>query len=169
MGRRSRKRARRPPDLRGDSARDSADAGPAAARTGHGATVSTPRRRRATGEPPPAPWGGFPLVELCIFLGLVLAVLGFVLGARRGHVMVVAGVALASLASLELSIREHLAGYRSHTTLLAATVGVITLAVLFFLQVARGLMLGIGAAVFAAMFLALRELFKRRSGGLGFR
>ncbi len=83
--------------------------------------------------------------------------------------MVVAGVALASLASLELSIREHLAGYRSHTTLLAATVGVITLAVLFFLQVARGLMLGIGAAVFAAMFLALRELFKRRSGGLGFR
>ena len=33
--------------------------------------------------------------------------------------MIAAGVALASLAGLELSIREHLAGYRSHSTVLA--------------------------------------------------
>ena len=31
------------------------------------------------------------------------------------------------------------------------------------------MLLLIGAAVFAAAFYAMRELFKRRSGGLGFR
>ena len=37
------------------------------------------------------------------------------------------GLVLGSLAGLELSVREHFAGYRSHTLLLAAAVGVATL------------------------------------------
>ena len=34
--------------------------------------------------------------------------------------MLAAAAALGSLAGLEISLREHLAGYRSHTTVLAA-------------------------------------------------
>jgi hypothetical protein len=104
-----------------------------------------------------------------VLVGLVLIVAGFIGGGRRGHVAIAAGVALASLASLELSIREHLAGYRSHSTLLAAGAGVVAVAVLFFVHVSRPVLAGVGALVFAIAFLALRELFRRRSGGFGFR
>ncbi len=55
---------------------------------------------------------------------MVLLVLGFfVVKGDQGAVMVGVGVALAALAGLELSIREHFAGYRSHTLLLAGFVG----------------------------------------------
>ena len=40
---------------------------------------------------------------------------------------------LCSLAGLELAIREHFAGYRSHTLVLAAVPAVAVLAVLFYL------------------------------------
>ncbi|MFL5819247.1 MAG: hypothetical protein ACJ76S_00990 [Solirubrobacteraceae bacterium] len=98
-----------------------------------------------------------------------LSVAGIVVWGQRGQLMLAAGVALGSLAGLEVSVREHFAGYRSHTTVLAGTAAVVALAVLFFSHAPRGVMLGAGAAVFAAAFYALRTLFKRRSGGLGFR
>ena len=61
--------------------------------------------------------------------------------AGRGHLrrrrprsiaLLVTGLALGSLAGLELSIREHFAGYRSHTATLAGAAGVAVLAVLFY-------------------------------------
>ena len=42
----------------------------AADRPAPGAAARAPRRRRR-GDPPPAPWGSFPLAELCILLALV--------------------------------------------------------------------------------------------------
>ena len=42
------------------------------------------------------------------------------------------GSCSASLAGLELSIREHFGGYRSHTLLLAAAAAVATLALFFY-------------------------------------
>jgi hypothetical protein len=106
-----------------------------------------------------------------ILLGLGLLVTGFLVQGGRGATMIAAGVALASLAGLELSIREHLAGYRSHSTVLAGVVTVIALGVGYFLLPASLLALNllIGAVVFGVCFYALREVFKRRSGGLGFR
>jgi hypothetical protein len=88
-----------------------------------------------------------------------------------GDVRFGAGLALASLAGLELSLREHLAGYRSHTTLLA---GACAFAVVTLLALGPGphtlwMLLVVAALVFAIAFYGLRELFKRRSGGLGFR
>jgi hypothetical protein len=129
-----------------------------------------PRRRRPRpDERPPAPWGSFPLMELSVLVALGLGIGGFVIGGRRGGVMLAAAAGLGSLAGLELSIREHFAGFKSHTTVLAAAPAVLTMAVLFFTRAPRGAMLGAGVVVFAAAFYLLREAFKRRSGGFGFR
>jgi hypothetical protein len=129
------------------------------------------RPRRPPRERPPAPWGRFPLIELVILLGLILLIAGFFVQGTRGLTMIGAGVALASLAGLELSIREHVAGYRSHSTVLAGVATVVALAAGFFLLPTSLLVVNllIGAVVFGVCFYALREMFKRRSGGLGFR
>lgn len=132
--------------------------------------TTQPVRRRPP-ERPPAPWGRFPLVELCVLLGMGLLIAGFFVQGARGATMIAAGVALASLAGLEVSVREHWSGYRSHSTVLAGVVTVLALAVGYFL-LPTGLLvvnLLIGAVVFGICFYALREVFKRRSGGFGFR
>jgi hypothetical protein len=144
------------------------------------AAQSSPRqaRRRRRGRPtiderPPAPWGKFPLVELVVLLALIMLPLSFVVGGTRGNVMLTAALALGSLAGLELSIREHFSGYRSHTTLLAGASAFASIAVVFFAggrgDVSRALMLPVGGLVFLGAFWFFREAFKRRSGGLGFR
>src|SRR5436309_6315732 len=78
--------------------------------------VPSVSRRARLDEAPQAPWSPFPLVELCILGGLVLMIVGFV---RKDALFVVCGIALVGVASLELTIREHFAGYRSHSSLLA--------------------------------------------------
>jgi hypothetical protein len=71
----------------------------------------------------------------------------------------------------ELALREHLAGYRSHSALLAGVAAfvAVTVVALGLGPVKVWLLMVLGAAVFAAAFYAMREVFKRRSGGLGFR
>jgi len=118
-------------------------------------------------ERPPAPWGKFPLVELAVLFGLVLLVIGAVGG---NIVVIAAGVLLGAAAGLELSVREHFYGYRSHTTLLAGTAFVLTVGSLFYLA---GLVLvaclAAGAVVFVVAALWLRRAFQRASGGLSFK
>jgi lysylphosphatidylglycerol synthetase-like protein (DUF2156 family) len=116
---------------------------------------------------PPAPWGSFPLAELTILAGIVALVAG-VFGA--GPTAIGIGVVLACLGGMEVAIREHLAGYRSHTTLLAGFVFVLVVALLFY---AAGQLLAValavGAVAFIAAFLGLRRAFQRASGGLSFK
>jgi hypothetical protein len=136
---------------------------------------SRPRRagRPTIDERPPPPWGNFPLVELAVFLAIVLFVVGLVIGGERGQILLTGALALGSLAGLELSIREHFAGYRSHSTLIAAVFAFAAMAITFFAtgkgELARVLLLPVAGVVFMASFWWLREVFKRRSGGLGFR
>ena len=135
---------------------------------------SRPRRRNrpTIDERPPAPWGRFPLVELVVLLAIGLFIAGLITRGDRGQVMLTGALALGSLAGLELSIREHFAGFRSHTTLLAGVGGVATgMLTVFALgkDTGRVLFLPVGIVVFAAAFWVLRKAFKRRSGGLGFR
>jgi lysylphosphatidylglycerol synthetase-like protein (DUF2156 family) len=118
-------------------------------------------------ERPEAPWGKAPLAELAIFAGIVCLAIG-VFG---GHeTLIGVGVGLAGVGGMEVAIREHFAGYRSHTTLLAGFVFVVVVGVLFY---AAGLVLAyalpIGAACFAVAFYLARRAFQRASGGLGFR
>jgi uncharacterized membrane protein len=122
-------------------------------------------RRRGDDERPPAPWGSFPLVEIAVFVALVILVVGFFTAGSRGALLIGTGLALGSLAGLELSIREHFAGYRSHTALLAGAASVATLVLL----AVSGLLdqaasLAVAVAVFVAAVWALTRAFRRRSG-----
>jgi hypothetical protein len=133
---------------------------------------SRPRPGRSAGsERPRAPWGSFPLSELVILAGIVVIFWGLFSGAGAGNERVAAGLVLASLGGGELALREHLAGFRSHSTLLAGVAAfmVVTGVALALGPVKVWVLLGLGLVVFAATVYALRELFKRRSGGLGFR
>jgi uncharacterized integral membrane protein len=124
-------------------------------------------RRSPREERPPAPWGDFPLAELTILAGIVSLAIGVI----GGHPTALGvGVVLASLGGLEVAVREHFAGYRSHTTLLAGTVFVLVVGGLFYLGgLILAICLGIGAAAFVAAFLALRRAFRKASGGLAFK
>ena len=122
-------------------------------------------------DAPKAPWSPFPLTELVILLGIALMTWGFVSGGSQGNLRLGAGLVLASLGGLELASREHLAGYRSHTSLLAGAAAMFVITALALgpgPHVAWALLI-IAIVVFGAAFYGLRELFKRRSGGAGFR
>jgi hypothetical protein len=127
------------------------------------------RSRRDRPDRPPSPWGSFPLVEIVILVSLVLLIVGFLIGDTRGGLMLVAGIALGSLAALELTLREHFTGFRSHSSVLAGFVGVIVLGIGFWFGWPQVVKVGAGLGAFALSFYLFREAFKRRSGGLGFR
>jgi hypothetical protein len=133
-------------------------------------TASAPKSAPRVAKPddrPAAPWGKVPLAELTILAGIVALIVGLV---GRHPTALGLGVALAGLGGMEVAIREHFAGYRSHTTLLAGTVFVFTVGGLFYLagQV-LAVALGAGAVTFAISFYFARRAFQRASGGLSFR
>ena len=123
--------------------------------------------RRTADERPPAPWGSFPLAELTVLAGIVCLVIGVV---SKSPTSIGVGVVLAGLGGLEVSAREHFAGYRSHTTLLAGTVFVVITGALFYLaNLILAVALAVGITVFLASFYLLRRAFQRASGGLSFK
>jgi hypothetical protein len=146
MGRRSRKRG----------------GGMAPAPAPASAPVRRPPSRRD--ERPRAPWHPFPLVELCVLIGLVLLVWGLIrLDDDGGRVMLVCGMVLASLGGLDTALREHFSGYASHALVLAALPAVLVAGVLFFAR-APWITIPLAAApVLAGAFVMLRRAFRLRS------
>lgn len=99
--------------------------------------------------------------------GIVMLAIGVI---GRHPTAIGVGVVLAGLGGLEVAVREHFAGYRSHTTLLAGAVFVIVVGALFYLVgLILAICLAVGALAFVASFMALRRAFRRASGGLSFR
>jgi uncharacterized integral membrane protein len=126
-----------------------------------------PRARPTADDRPPAPWGAVPLAELVILGGIVSLIVGIV---GQHPTAIGIGVALAGLGGMEVAIREHFAGYRSHTSLLAGTVFVLTVGGLFYLaNQILAVSLGAGAITGAVAFYLARRAFQRASGGLSFR
>lgn len=172
MGRRSR---RRPPGgSRTERARPPASRTTRSDAAGRDARASpgplTPRRRARLEERPPAPWAPLPLTELCLLVGLVLLGVGVLGAGSREVALVGTGGALIALGTLEFTVREHLAGYRSHTTLLSALAGVAVMSGLALAKVSGAILsLAIGIVVAALTGWVLREVFRRRAGGLSFR
>jgi len=158
MGRRSRKRS----ISESLSEREPSAAPPVPARP----APATLRRRAPSSERPPAPWGSFPLGELTTLAGIVLIVVGFASQAFR---LLAVGFALVALSACELALREHLAGFRSHSSLLGLLGGFIAGAALVTGGAPRIAVIVAALVVFAITFVAMRRVFSRKTGGLGFR
>ncbi|HET6449178.1 MAG TPA: hypothetical protein VFG31_08720 [Conexibacter sp.] len=168
MGRRSRSRASAPPRERTRAAVAPRREQSAATQPPPPAPVPQPtaaRRSRRDAAPTP-PWGSFPLVELCALAAIGLGVWGLVV---HNGVLLTGAAFLGSVAGIEVALREHLGGFRSHSLVLTGTVTVATLALLLFAGVARGTVLIVGPALLLVGYVGFRELFKRRSGGVGMR
>src|SRR3954469_25698938 len=168
MGRRSRKRTGGDDPASGPAASTRAERDEARRRRAREA--SRPASRRSDPRLP-APWGPFPLTELVVLLAIGLLIGAFIVRGERGRTMLAAGLLLGSLGGLEVSIREHFAGYRSHTTIFAAAAGVLTIVVVTLIvhPIKLWIVALIALAMFCLTFYLAREAFKRRSGGVGFR
>jgi hypothetical protein len=164
MGRRSRKRIVTPAGERAAATVAPArqEVRPADEQALARAESAVPRRPRR--EAPTPPWGSFPLVELCALAAIVVGVWGLLRGGRGGLIMLTVAGLLGSVAGLEVAIREHLGGYRSHTAVLAGTCAIGTVALLFFAGVQRPALLPVAAVVFAGAAFGFWTLFKRRAG-----
>jgi type IV secretory pathway TrbD component len=123
-------------------------------------------RRRAgrdlgrVGERPRGLFGAVPVSEVAILAGLVVAVVGL---AEHGQVTIVIGLVICALGVVEVTGREHLSGYRSHTVLLAAVPTVILEAVVvavFGDPSDRAWLLLVMVPVFALLFFVLRQRFR---------
>ncbi|MHB1809120.1 MAG: hypothetical protein ACYCU0_07460 [Solirubrobacteraceae bacterium] len=119
------------------------------------------------GERPRPPWHPLPLAELLILVGVIAFVLAFQEGVERHFETLLAGIAAVALGTLEVTIREHRSGYRSHTTLLAALPvlvfhSVTLLIVTIVTSASRYVNLGLFAVdliLFVALFRAMRSTF----------
>jgi hypothetical protein len=116
-----------------------------------------PGQRRAVGRPR-APWHPVPLTEIAIVAGLV----AFGVGLRSGaNGPLTVGIVVLVLAVLELTAREHFAGFRSHSLVLAL---IITVAVAAVLREAGGSVFSgpVALAVELPVFAGLSFLFRGR-------
>jgi hypothetical protein len=104
-------------------------------------------------------------VELCVLAGIVLLILGVLdYGSERGRAMLIAGMALGSLGGLDTVAREHFAGFRSHSLVLAGVPTVALAAILYFAGVPWPVVVLGAAGAFAASLVLLVRAYRRRAG-----
>jgi hypothetical protein len=111
------------------------------------------------GERPEGPFGGLPVSEAAILLGIIGAVFGFLNG---GGPALVVGLVVCAVGVCEITAREHFSGYRSHTALLAGIPAVAieaALVAIFGEPKQRALLLAVVVPVFALLFWLLRRRF----------
>jgi hypothetical protein len=113
-------------------------------------------------ERPKAPWHPVPLVEIAVFVGIVCLVVGFFTrDAAYGRTLIALGLTLGSLGGLDTTAREHFAGYRSHTLVLAAFPAVAAAVLAAVAGAPVWLIPPVMAVVFAAAFVLLRRSWNR--------
>src|SRR5438477_10813612 len=66
------------------------------------------------GERPRAPWHPLPLSELLILGGAIGFFFGLRSGFTHGRAPLIAGLVALIVGTVEVTLREHLSGYRSH-------------------------------------------------------
>lgn len=122
------------------------------------------------GERPNAPWHPLPISELLILVGAIAAALGLV---RSGHDnagggrLLLAGLVAVGVGTIEVTLREHRSGYRSHTVMLAGLLvlvfdSVLVLALTAITSLPRLFsvaLIAIDFALFAFLFKLLRARF----------
>jgi hypothetical protein len=111
------------------------------------------------GPRPRSPFGGLPVSEIAIFAGAVGLIVGLIQG---GAPALIAGVVVCTLGVVEITVREHFSGYRSHTILLSAlpaVVAEVTYVAIIGVPNPRLLLLAVVVPIFAVLFWALRKRF----------
>lgn len=158
MASRSSKRTRKRHTPRG-AARGAAATGRRAREGRQSVAARESRVLAREGERPQSPFGGLPISELAILMGVIAVIFGYF---RASGPTMIVGVIVCTLGVVEVTGREHFSGYRSHTTLLS---GIPALAVTAALAAAFGaprqrlLLVAVAAPVFAALFWVLRRRF----------
>jgi hypothetical protein len=113
-------------------------------------------------ERPKAPWHPFPLVEICVLIGLVCIGVGFFSrDSPGGRTVLALGFALGALGGLDTSVREHWAGYRSHTLVLAAFPAVVVAVLAALAGVPKVVVGALLIGAFGVAFTALRRVWSR--------
>jgi hypothetical protein len=126
--------------------------------------------RTTFGERPQAPWHPLPLSELLILAGtiaFVLALSRLNRGVSAGGPLLLAGIVAVALGTIEVTLREHRGGFRSHTLLLALLPvvmlhSVVVLGASVFSKPSQLLnigMLAVDIALFVFLFRVLRARF----------
>lgn len=124
------------------------------------ASAAATRTLGTVGDRPQSPFGGLPVSEIAIFVGIVGLVVGLIDG---GGVALIVGATVCGLGVTEVTAREHFSGYRSHSALLAAIPAVITevaIALIFGVPSQRALLFVPLIAVWVPCFWLLRRLFQ---------
>jgi hypothetical protein len=123
----------------------------------------------SVGERPQSPWHPFPLSELLILAGAIGAVVAWQRGfSRHNATLLIASIVAVMLGTVEVTLREHLSGFRSHAILLSLLPPLVFhTAVILITQtqttVPRWLnvaLLPIDGALFAVLFRVLRARFQ---------
>jgi hypothetical protein len=131
-----------------------------------GGLLGADRDPGGVGERPRAPWHPVPVAELLILIGLIAVVVGAARG-EAGIAIVFSGIAAVLIGTLEFSVREHLSGYRAHSSLIAAVPTAILHGVVAFGLSTLGapsaslilVPLALDVPVFALLFKLLRGRF----------
>jgi uncharacterized membrane-anchored protein len=94
--------------------------------------VRVPRRNvgaftdlKSVGERPQAPWHPLPLSELLILVGLIGAIVAWLRGPADNETLLVAAIAAVAIGTVEVTLREHLSGFRSHTLMLSVIPAIV--------------------------------------------
>jgi hypothetical protein len=80
---------------------------------------------KAAGERPPPPWHPLPLSELLILAGVIGAAVAWIRGYQSNAALLGAGIGAVVLGTIEVSLREHLSGFRPHTGILAVIPAIV--------------------------------------------
>jgi hypothetical protein len=123
-GRRGRSRKRR---TNAQSTREPAPRAAAAERSSQRAGAERPSQRaasalgdlKAVGERPQAPWHPLPLSELLILAGAIGAIIAWLRGVEGNGALLGAAIGAVVIGTIEVTLREHLSGFRSHTLMLS--------------------------------------------------
>jgi hypothetical protein len=165
---RKRRRSTGAPSGNTASAQSPSATGAGTARRGGGEGTRGFKDPQSLGERPEPPWHPVPLSELLILAGAIGTVVGLSRGISHGGPPLIAGLAAVVIGTAEVTLREHLSGYRSHTLILALlpTIvfhSVVVLIVAAFTTTPRALnvaLLFVDAAIFAFLFKLLRARFQ---------
>jgi hypothetical protein len=124
-----------------------------------------PRGIERIEQRPKAPWHPFPLIELCVLIGIVCIAVGFFSrDSALGRTVLALGFVLGALGGLDTSVREHWSGYRSHTLVLAGFPAVAVAVLSALAGVPNFLVPVLLLGVFMVAFLALRRVWERTTG-----